>query len=234
MSVPDKVTIISGATGGLGSVVSRIFYEDGAKVVLLGTRLDGVQALADELGPERALPLAANLIDPASAQQVVDTTLERFGRVDILLNLAGGFMGGTPVSESSLDDLDKMLDLNLRTAYNLSRAAIKPMIEQNWGRIVNTGSRDALHARPNYSAYAISKAAVLRLTEAMADEVEDYNITVNAIVPGTIDTGANRQSMPTADFNKWVKPATIARTLLFVVCDDGAINGASIPLYGRS
>lgn len=234
MSVLDKVTIISGATGGLGTDVSRIFHENGAKVVLIGTRIEEVQELANSLGSERVMPLAVNLVDPDEAQKVVDSTLERFERIDILLNLAGGFSGGKPVSESSVDILDKMLNMNLRTAYNLSRAAIKPMIEQNWGRIVNTASRDALHARPNYSAYAISKAAVLRLTEAMADEVEDHNITVNAILPGTIDTEANRQSMPKADFNKWVKPSTIANALLFVVCDDQAINGAGIPLYGRS
>ena len=167
-------------------------------------------------------------------QAFVQATLRQFGRVDILLNLAGGFGGGQPVSESSDDELNKMFNINLRTTYNLSRAALKPMIAQNWGRIVNTGSRDALHGRANYSAYAISKAAVLRLTESLAAELKDYNITVNAILPGTIDTEANRQSMPTADFSKWVKPAIIADTLLFLVQEETAINGATIPVYGRS
>jgi len=231
MSVEQKVTIISGASGGLGQTVSHIFYQAGASVVLVGSRPEGVQAEANELGQERALPVAANLVDAAQAEAVVTQTLDRFGRVDILLNLAGGFTGGTPVSQSSDDDLNKMLDINLRTAYNLSRAAVKPMINQKWGRIVNTGSRDALHGRANYSAYAMSKAALLRLTEAMADEVKQYNITVNAILPGAIDTEANRKAMPKADFSKWVKPATIAQTLLFLAQEDTAINGASIPLY---
>lgn len=234
MSVDNKITIISGASGGLGGTVSRMFYEAGATVVLLGSRLEGVQELAAQLGQDRILALAANLSDPAGAEEVVQATLAHFGRVDILLNLAGGFGGGQPVS-SATDDLDKMLDLNLRTAYNLSRAAVKPMIAQQWGRIVNVASRDALRGRPNYSAYAISKAAVLRLTESMAAEVQNDFITVNAILPGTIDTKANRKSSPDADFSKWVKPAEIGATLLFLASQGAAaINGAAIPLYGRS
>lgn len=236
MSTENKVTIISGASGGLGGTVSRTFYEAGATLVLLGSQLAGVQELADSLGsPERILPLAANLSDPAGAEEIVQAALARFGRVDILLNLAGGFGGGKPVSDSADDDLNKMLDINLRTAYNLSRAAVKPMLAQKWGRIINVGSRDALHGRPKYSAYAMSKAAVLRLTESMAAEVQDYGITVNAILPGTIDTEANRKNIPDADFSKWVKPAEIAATLLFLSGDGAAaINGAAIPLYGRS
>jgi len=127
-----------------------------------------------------------------------------------------------------------MLDINLHTTYNLSRAAIKSMIAQNWGRVVNTGSRDSLQGRANYSAYAISKAAVLRLTESMAAEVRPYDITVNAILPGMIDTAANRRAMPDADYSKWVKPVTIAETLLFLSQCNTAINGAAIPIYEQS
>ncbi|MBE7470499.1 MAG: 3-oxoacyl-ACP reductase [Anaerolineae bacterium] len=235
MNMENKVTIISGASGGLGGTVSRAFYEAGATLVLLGSQLAGVQEVAASLGQERTLPLAANLSNPAGAEEVVRAALAQFGRVDILLNLAGGFGGGKPVSESAEDDLNRMLDINLRTAYNLGRAAVKPMLAQKWGRIINVGSRDALHGRPNYSAYAISKAGVLRLTESMAAEVQDYGITVNAIVPGTIDTEANRKNSPDADFSKWVKPAEIAATLLFLASEGAAaINGAAIPLYGRS
>jgi NAD(P)-dependent dehydrogenase (short-subunit alcohol dehydrogenase family) len=235
MGVAGKVTIISGASGGLGAEVSRIFHQAGARVVLVASRQAGVLALADELGVERSLALAANLVNPAEAQQVVGTTLDHFGRVDILLNLAGGFTGGTPVSETDGGDLERMLAVNLRTTYNLSRAAVRPMLTQQWGRIVNTASRDALKARAGSSAYAISKAAVLRLTEAMAAEIQDYNITVNAILPGTIDTEANRKSMPRADFSKWVKPVAIAEFLLSLAGSEyPTINGASIPVYGRT
>ena len=226
----NKITIISGASGGLGQTVSRVFHRAGASVVLVASRPEGVQDLVNELGADRALAIGANLADPVGSEAVVAATLERFGRVDILLNLAGGFRGGTAVSESSDDDLNQMFDINLRTCYNLSRAAVKPMLAQNWGRIVNIGSKDALHGRAGYSAYAISKAAVLRLTESMAEEVRGHNITVNALLPSAIDTEANRKAMPNADFSKWVKPATIAETLLFLTQEDTAINGAAIPL----
>ncbi|HMR67228.1 MAG TPA: SDR family NAD(P)-dependent oxidoreductase, partial [Anaerolineae bacterium] len=110
--------------------------------------------------------------------------------------------------------------------------AVKPMIEQNWGRIINTGSHDALKGRAKFSAYAISKAAVLRLTESMADEVKSHNILINAILPSIIDTEANRRSMPKADYSKWLKPQTIANTLLFLCSEDLAISGAAILLQG--
>jgi NAD(P)-dependent dehydrogenase (short-subunit alcohol dehydrogenase family) len=231
MTIEQRVAIISGANGGLGTTVSRTFHGAGAKVVLVGTQEERVKPLADELGEGRALPVGADLNDPAAAEAVVQAALDRFGRVDILLNLAGGFAGGTPVSNSSEDDLKAMLDLNLYTAYNLSRAAIKPMMTQQWGRIVNVGSRDALLARANYSAYAISKAAVVRLTESMAAELKPYNIAVNVILPGAMDTEANSKSMPNADVSKLVKPATVAETLIFLCGEHLAISGASLPLF---
>lgn len=232
MSVENKVTIITGASGGLGQTVSQVFFEAGAKLVLVGSRLESVQPLVDTLQSDRALPVAANLASAEGAEAVVQATLDTFGRVDVLLNLAGGFTGGTPVHESDDDDLYKMLEINLWTAYHMSRAAVKPMIEQNWGRIINTGSHDALKGRAKFSAYAISKAAVLRLTEAMADEVKSHNILINAILPSIIDTEANRRSMPKADYSKWLKPQTIANTLLFLCSEDLAISGAAILLQG--
>ncbi|MCB0210471.1 MAG: SDR family NAD(P)-dependent oxidoreductase [Anaerolineae bacterium] len=234
MSVDDKVTIISGASGGLGQTVSEIFYQAGAKVVLVGTTLGKVQALADTMDSSRSLPLAANLMHADGAEAVVQATHDKFGRVDILLNLAGGFTGGTAVHESDGSDLDKMLAINLRTVYNMSQAAVKPMIAQQWGRIVNTASHDAQKGRAKFSAYGISKAAVLRLTESMAAEVKPYNVIVNALLLSAIDTEANRQAMPKADPSKWIKPSTIAKTVLFLCSDDLAIYGAGIPLEGKS
>ena len=231
MNLDGKVAIISGASGGLGQTVSRQFFEAGAGVVLVGTRPDAVQALAAKLGTERTLPLVADLTEPPEAEHVVADTLARFGRVDILLNLAGGFAGGSPVSETNVNLLHQMFNINLFTAYNLSRAAVKPMMAQKWGRIVNTASRDALQGRANFSAYAMSKAALLRLTESMAAEVKAHNITVNAILPGAIDTRANREAMPNANFSKWVQPTTIAKTLLWLVDENTATSGAAIPLF---
>lgn len=234
MTIQDKVTIISGASGGLGQTVSEIVYQAGAKVTLVGTQLDKVEAVATAMEAGRTLPLAADLTNPDGAEAVVQATLDKFGRVDILLNLAGGYSGGTPVHESDGSDLDKMLALNLRTVYNMSRAAVKPMIDQQWGRIINTASHDAQKGQAKFSAYAISKAAVLRLTESMAAEVKPYNVIVNALLLSAINTEANRRAMPNTDPDKWIKPATIAKTMLFLCSDDLAIYGAGIPMEGKN
>jgi NAD(P)-dependent dehydrogenase (short-subunit alcohol dehydrogenase family) len=234
MSVQDKVVIISGASGGLGQTVSQVFHRAGARVVLVGSQPERVQPLAKALGGDSVLPVGANLSNPAEAESVVEAALNRFGRVDILLNLAGGFSGGSPVHDSDDAVFQKMMAINLHTTYNLSRAAAKPMVSQQWGRIINIGSRDSLKGRANFSAYAMSKAAVLRLTESMADELKPYHITVNAILPGTIDTAANRQAMPHADFSTWVTPTAIAETMLFLTRSDSAITGAAIPVYGQT
>ena len=231
MSLNQKVAIISGASGGLGQTVSRIFHENGTKLVLLGSRPDRVQLMANELGNETVLALGANLVIPTEADRVVTAALNHFGRIDILLNLAGGFTGGDPVADSDPADIQRMLDMNLWTAYHLCRIAMPVMIEQRWGRIVNIGARDALVGRAKFSAYGLSKAAVLRLTESLAAEGKKYNITANAVLPGAIDTEANRQAMPNADFSKWVKPKTIAQTLLFLCQPGSAISGATIPMY---
>ncbi len=226
----QKIAIVSGASGGLGQTVSRMFHQAGVKLVLLGSRPASVQPLADELGGD-VLPLGANLTDPAEAERAVAAAIERFGRVDILLNLAGGFTGGDSVADSNPADLQKMLDMNLWTAYNLCRAAMPSMLQQQWGRIVNVAARDALAGRANFSAYGISKAGVLRLTESLAAEGKKRNVTVNAVLPGAIDTAANRQAMPNADFSKWVRPETIGQTLLFLCQPGTAITGAAIPMY---
>jgi NAD(P)-dependent dehydrogenase (short-subunit alcohol dehydrogenase family) len=231
ISLNQKIAIISGASGGLGQTVSQMFHQAGAKLVLLGSRPSSVQPLADDLGGDAVLPLGADLTNPAEAERVVAAAIERFGRVDILLNLAGGFTGGDSVAGSDPATLQKMLDMNLWTAYNLCRAAMPSMLEQQWGRIVNVGARDALAGRANYSAYGISKAGVLRLTESLAAEGKKRNVTVNAVLPGAIDTAANRQAMPNADFSKWVRPETIGHTLLFLCRSNTAITGAAIPMY---
>lgn len=231
MGIQEKIAVISGASGGLGQPVSRMFHKAGVRLVLLGSRVGSVQPLAAELGGDTVLPLGADLTNPAEAERVVAAAIERFGRVDILLNLAGGFTGGDSVANSDPADLQKMLDINLWTAYNLCRAAMPSMLEQQWGRIVNVGARDALAGRANYSAYGISKAGVLRLTESLAAEGKKHNVTVNAVLPGAIDTAANRQAMPNADFSKWVRPETIGQTLLFLCQPNTAITGAAIPVF---
>jgi NAD(P)-dependent dehydrogenase (short-subunit alcohol dehydrogenase family) len=177
---------------------------------------------------------AADLTDRSQAEGAVSAALDRFGSVDAVLNLAGGFSGGTPVHEADPTELDRLLATNLRSALHLSRAAIAPMILQGGGRIVFIGSKDALHARGGYAYYAISKAALVRLAEAMAAELAGHGILVNVVVPGAMDTPANRAAQPEVDPARWVPPGDVTRALLFLVGDAGSTSGAVLPVLGRS
>jgi NAD(P)-dependent dehydrogenase (short-subunit alcohol dehydrogenase family) len=159
--------------------------------------------------------------------------LAKWGRVDVLVNVAGGYKPGAPVAEMQAADLDFMFNLNARSAFLTCRAVIKPMLSQGSGKIVNIGAKAGLQAGRKSSAYAISKAAVLRLTEALSAEVRENNINVNAVIPSTIDTPANRAGQPNADTSKWVAPADLAAVVVFLASDAAhAIHGAQIPVFG--
>jgi NAD(P)-dependent dehydrogenase (short-subunit alcohol dehydrogenase family) len=156
------------------------------------------------------------------------------GGIDILVNLAGGFDGGKPVHEAGWAIWQQQLELNLKTAV-LSCAAAVPHMLARGGAIVNFGTRTATQAGPKLAAYAASKRAVLQLTEALAAELRDQEITVNTILPSTIDSPANRRSSPKADYSRWVQPEAIARVVLFLVGPDARIiSGAHIPVYGKA
>ena len=178
----------------------------------------------------------ANSIDLTQVddiQAMVDGTLDHFGRVDVLVNVAGGYRAGTPVHETPVETWDFMLNLNARSVFLTSGVVIPHMLERGYGRIVSVGARVAMRSRANMAAYSVSKAAVVRLTESMAAELKRSNINVNAVVPGTIDTPANRASMPKVDPGRWVKPEAIAEVVLFLASPAArAIHGAAIPVYG--
>jgi NAD(P)-dependent dehydrogenase (short-subunit alcohol dehydrogenase family) len=157
------------------------------------------------------------------------------GGLDILVNLAGGFAGGQPVHETAWSLWQQQLDINLRTAVSSCAAAVPHLLARGRGAIVNVGTRTATQAAASLAAYAASKRAVLQLTEALAAELRDGNVTANAILPSVIDTPANRRGNPDADHGRWVKPGEIARVILFLVGPDArVISGAAIPVYGRA
>jgi NAD(P)-dependent dehydrogenase (short-subunit alcohol dehydrogenase family) len=157
----------------------------------------------------------------------------KFGRVDALLNIAGGFQGDT-VADGKADSWDRMYAMNLKTALNACKAALPYLLESGAGRIVNVGAQSALHAASGMGPYAASKSAVHRLTESLADELKLKGVTVNAVLPSTIDTEANRRDMPKADFSRWVAPADLAAVILFLASDEAkAVTGALIPVSGR-
>jgi NAD(P)-dependent dehydrogenase (short-subunit alcohol dehydrogenase family) len=151
------------------------------------------------------------------------------------VNTVGAWGGGKPIHQEDLATWDFLLNVNLRTTLHCCRAVIPQMINQGHGKIINVASRDGLAGTGGYGAYSVSKSAVLRLTEALADELKNSNINVNCIMPGTIDTPQNRAAIPDADFSEWVEPSALADVILFLASDAArAINGAAIPVYGKA
>ena len=224
----DKVILITGAHGGLGTFVTAAFLEAGAQVVGTGRQIDGSAFLNPRF---EAIP--ADLTRPHNAARLVADALSKFRKIDVLVHVAGGFAGGSPIHETDDATWDMMLDLNLRSAVNILRATIPPMREQKRGRIVAIGSRAGVEPAANVSAYSASKAALVSLVKTAALENRKLGITANVILPGTIDTDANRRSDPNADRSKWVSPQKLAALALFLASDDAAeITGAAIPVYG--
>lgn len=240
----NRVVIVTGAAGNLGSAVARAFQAAGAKLVLVDRAADRLPRLFPELAdsPDQFLATSVDLTNADAVEAMVGETVRRFGRVDVLVNTAGGWRGGTPVHETPFETWDFMLNLNARTVFIASRAVIPHMLRQGngpstgsgRGRIVNVAARAALKGGAKMAAYSVSKSAVVRLTESMAAELKKDGINVNCVLPGTIDTPQNRQAMPKADHSRWVKPEAIADVILFLASDAArAVQGAAIPVYGK-
>lgn len=223
----DQVAVVTGASGALGGVLATAFTDAGARVAALDLKP------AADLPGDRTLSVQVDLTDEDSVRTAVTRVMDRFGRVDMLANIAGGFAMGPKVHETSLEDWTRMLDLNARSVFLMCRAVLPHMLTQGGGKIVSVAARVANAGKGNMAPYSVAKSAVARLTESMAAEYRAQNINVNCIMPGTIDTPANRRDMPDADFSKWVPPAALADVICFL-CSDGAraINGAAVPVYG--
>ncbi|MFQ5827434.1 MAG: SDR family oxidoreductase [Dehalococcoidia bacterium] len=236
MRLDNQVAIITGGTGGLGLAVVKAFLQDGAQVVAPYRSHSKLEGLLSHLGDlkGRLTSLQADVTQRESVTALVAKTLEQFGKTDILINIVGGFAGGTSVAETDEEAWDNMMSLNLKSAFLCCRAVVPHMVERGRGKIISVSSRAALKGGARVSAYSASKAGVIILTESLAEEVKDSNINVNAILPSVIDTEANRQARPKADFSRWVKPEEIAQVMLFLVSEEArALNGAAIPVYGR-
>ena len=222
-----KVIVVTGASGALGKVVAEVALARGARVA-------GVDYGASQIAatPDRIEFGGVDLSDPAQAKKAIDAVASHFGRLDALVNIAGGFAYET-VAEGDPKTWQRMYALNVLTALNASRSAIPHLTASPSARIVNVGAMGALQAGSGMGAYAAFKAGVHRLTEALAAEWKG-KITVNAVLPSTIDTPANRASMPKADFGKWVTPQELADVILFLVSDAAsAVTGALLPVSGR-
>lgn len=231
----QQVVMITGAGGNLGvAVCEELSSLDGARLVCLernprtlGALLEHLPSSVEVLGID-----GTDLTDVASCAQAVERACDRFGRVDVLVNTVGGFSMG-PVDMSGIDRWRQMMSINAQTAFAISAAVLPGMQERKRGRIVHVAAAPGIKAGANQAAYAASKAAVIRLTEAIAAENRNNRITANCILPGTIDTPQNRQAMPTADVNGWVPASSIARLIAFLISEAAsAVTGSAISAGG--
>lgn len=234
----EKSVVVTGGAGGLGRAVVRAFLDAGARVAVPFRKPGDLESLRASLGVAADAPLSGTLLDLTDETAVLDwfeSVAEDRGGLDALVNAAGGFEGGAPAHETAWAVWQGQLDANLKTAVLASRGAAREMSRRHGGAIVHVSSRPAVGDGRNVAAYAASKRALLALTDAMAAELVDARITVNAVLPSTIDTEANRRASPKADFSRWPRPEEIARVILFLAGPDARIvSGAHVPVYGRA
>jgi len=224
----EKIVLVTGASGGLGVSVTQAFLDAGATVI--GTSRKIKQS--DFNSPNFAA-IPAEISTREDARVLVDQVLGRFGKLDVLAHTVGGFAGGQSIVETDDATFQRMLDLNLNSVFHILRAAVPALRKSGSGRIIAIGSRAALEPGATVGAYSASKAAMVSLIRTVALENRDAGLTANVILPGTMNTSANRRAMPDADFAKWVRPATVASLMVWLAGDAGRdVNGAVIPVYG--
>ncbi len=234
MTVRGKTIVVTGAFGALGSAVAEAAANAGASVAALDYAPSPPAGLEERLGPGALILGGVDLAAATGAEGAMAAASERFGRIDALFNIAGGFRWERIADAPNDEVWERMFAMNLKTALNASRAAIPDLLETGAGRIVNVGAGAAIRAAEGMGAYAASKAAVHRLTESLAEELKLKCVTVNAVMPSTIDTPLNRKEMPQADFSRWVSPADLAAVMLFLASDEArAVTGALIPVSGK-
>lgn len=235
MNLQGKTAIVTGGTGALGSRVAEFLFAEGATIAIPYTSEKSLSFIPKSLSlePGRLLTIRADLTNEMQVQYLVDEVVKKFHSLDIVVNTAGGYVGGKMIEETTVDEMQGILSLNFMSTFLVCRSALRVMRKQNSGRIVNIAAMPALTPTARKGPYAISKRAVITLTETIAEEVKGTGITVNAIAPSTIVTEANKQSMPKADFTKWVSPEEIARLVGYLCSDEArSASGNVIRIYG--
>jgi len=232
MHAERRTVMVTGAAGTLGSAVAAAFAGEGANLVLLDRR---EPRLPEGIDASACLVAPVDLLDAGQVSAAADLARRRFGAIDVLCNIAGGFRMGEAVHETSSDTWDFLFDLNARSVVHAARAVVPGMIARRSGRIVNVAAFAARHGVARMGAYCASKSAVVRLTEAMAAELREQGINVNCVMPTIIDTPENRRDMPDADPANWVGPADLAEVIRFLASPAAkAIHGAALPVTGLS
>ncbi len=232
-----KVALIAGGTGGLGRAVSLAFLDQGAKLVVTYQVPSEYDDLKRAAGANAALLQGhrVDVTDEAAFDQLVQRVLAEHGRLDAVVNTVGGYAGGVKLWELDPKVFDRMLALNLRSGYAISRAVVPAMLKQRSGAIVNIAAKAAFDHAGGAAAYVASKAAAVAMMDSLAADLKGTGVRVNSILPSIIDTEANRKAMPGADFAHWPKPEDIAHVILFLCSDDAkVVHGAAVPVYGDS
>jgi NAD(P)-dependent dehydrogenase (short-subunit alcohol dehydrogenase family) len=224
-----KIALVTGAKGGLGTVVTKAFLEAGAKVIGVSRTIQ-----ASDFSHPQFTAMPAEVSTGEAAHKLAADTVDRFGRIDALVHVMGGFAGGKSIAETDDADLERMLDLNYRSAFYMARAVLPRMRSQGAGRILVVASRQGAEPAAMVGAYSASKAAVISLIRTIALENKDRGISANSVLPGTMDTPGNRGGDPNIDASQWVQPSQVAALLVHLASDSGAqITGAAIPIYGK-
>jgi NAD(P)-dependent dehydrogenase (short-subunit alcohol dehydrogenase family) len=225
----NKVVLITGAKGGLGTYVTQAFLDAGARVV--GTSRS---IAASDFPHPRFTAEPAEIGSTAHASDLVQRVLNKTGRIDALVHLVGGFSGGPSVADTDDETLSRMLNVNLDAFFFMARAVLPVMQKQGSGTVLAIGSRTANEPAAGLCAYSASKAALVSLVRTIAVEYKPHGITANAILPGTMDTPANRAAMPNADASEWVQPSQVAAMLVHLASDAASqVTGAVIPIFGK-
>jgi NAD(P)-dependent dehydrogenase (short-subunit alcohol dehydrogenase family) len=225
-----KVVLVTGASGGLGTYITQAFLDIGATVIGTSRKIQQPDFSSADF---TAIP--GEISTREAAKILVDRVIARFTRLDVLAHTVGGFAGGQPVADTDDGTFQHMFDLNVTSFFNIVRASIPVLRKTGNGRIVAIGSRAAVEPGAGVGAYSASKAAMLSLVNTIALENGDAGVTANVILPGTMDTPANRMAMAGADFSKWVQPANVASLAVWLASDAAKeVTGAAIPVYGNA
>ncbi len=231
MTLKNRVVVITGATGGLGKVVTQTMAREGAQLALIGTHEQRLSQLAAELETP-PFTYVANLTDTQAAQSAAQAVVDRFGRVEVVLHLVGGWLGGKPVVETPPNDLAQMLEQHVWTTFYTAQAFVPHLVHNRWGRLMVVSSPTALRPTAKSGPYAIGKAGQQALMLTLAQELKGTGVTANSIFVSVIDTAHEREAAPSPKNANWATPEEIAALMVYLCSDEAQlVNGAQLPLH---
>lgn len=241
-----QVILITGGTGALGSKVSESFLNFSPRAIVITfrseTEMQELKGKLDRSNKEQKKNhhtliefVKVDITHEDEVKTLISNILEKFGQIHVLANVVGGYIGGKNVGETSEEEWDKMILINLKSAFLISKHVLTSMKKKKFGKIVHISSATGAKASGNDSAYAASKAGLIRLVESLAEEISGLNININCVLPTIIDTESNRQAMPTSNFSKWIPPEELAKVICFLSSEDSkVVNGVALPTRGTS